>query len=282
MSDPHAQPTAGDLAALGPSPSFGWLSLDALIVDPRYQRDASSTRSRGLIQRIATEFTWRNFQPPTVAPLDDHRYAILDGQHRVEGARVRGLPEVPCYIVTAPELREQAEAFVSVNRDRVAVGSLQLHYSRIVAADPEALRVQAACEEAGIVIARRTRAATDLAPLETMALKTITVLLRSYNDAPVVDALRLLAEAFPTIPGQITGAAIKALVHFFLWHAEAEIDWSRLVTTVADHHMPELEEAARASRALFGGKTHIAMSAAITRAYNKGMRDQTKRLPEQV
>jgi ParB-like nuclease domain len=267
-------------SAYGPIPEMDWLPVNDLVVDSEYQRDANSKKSLALIRRLAEGFSWRRFQPLTVALRADAKWAVVDGQHRLAAARLIGLDRLPCYIVDAEAVSVQAESFVAVNRNRVNVNVWQLHYANLAAGEPEALRIAEACREAGITISRYPRPADEIPPGETMAVRTIAKLLDQFGDAPVVDALKALAEAFPDVGGQIRSTAVQALVHFFLLHKTVELDWPRLIATTRDQDMATFEEAARASRALFGGKTHIAMSMALTRAYNRGLRDASKRLPE--
>jgi hypothetical protein len=187
---------------------------------------------------------------------------------------------VPCYVTEAGDLIQQADSFVAINSDRVRIGTLQLYHSRLVAGDPEAVRIASVLAEAGVQMARTNIMSSKIPPLMTLAVSAITDLVGRHEEAPVVDALKVLAEAFPETGGQIRATGIKALTHLFVACPDFDLDWGRLVRTVSDLDMEELEQAARASRQFFNGQAHRAMAAAIARSYNKCRRDPAKRLPE--
>jgi hypothetical protein len=61
------------------------------------------------INRILRGFNWNRYQPIVVTEQDDGRYAVIDGQHRLEAAKKHPLIDsLPCYIIDAPDLAAQA------------------------------------------------------------------------------------------------------------------------------------------------------------------------------
>lgn len=264
-------------AELGPRPTMKWLDLELLIVDPRYQRDTSSRRSQKSIERIVEGFTWRRFQPITVAPVADGKFAILDGQHRVIAARMHpAVSQVPCYIVEAPELRAQADTFVAVNADRVSVNQFHMHHAKVAANDPDALHLAEVCRKAGVAIPRYPIPENLIEPKQTLAIGTIGNLLKQHGDAPVVFALGALAEAYADVGGQIRAPIIKALVEMHRSYG-AKLDRPRLIRVLEDHDAKDLEGAAAAMRR-FNRKATVSDTILITlvRAYNKGLGDARK------
>lgn len=275
MSDVHYP----SWAALGVRPELAWIEIDKMIVDESYQRDTQSRRSRSLIDKMAREFSWRRFQPLIVTRRPDGRFAIIDGQHKREAAILVGLDELPCMVVPSEDVAEEAEAFVSVNGDRVAVTSLQVHWSKVVARDPKAMRIKAVCDEAGVTISRYPLDNRSIPPKTTMALGAIEQIINRYGDAVAVDALTIMAEAFPEKRGQLRAGAIKGLAMFFAQAGDTEIDWARLRSVLAGHDMSEVEMAARAYRQHFGGTAEAAVRAAIIKMYNRGL-GEARRLKE--
>lgn len=268
------------LADPGPRPELCWLPLDILVVDARYQRDADRKESRAIFRRIAEGFDWRKFQPPTVTPIGDGRFAVLDGQHRVGGAKLRpDIPEVPCYVVTAPELRDQAQAFVAVNRDRVQVNPYHLHHAQVVARDPDAVHLQEVCDRAGVKIPRYPMPKNDIPPRHTLAIKAITKALSLYGDPPVVKALQLTADAFEDNPGQLRADVILAVIQLLVLNKGRTIDERRLKEAISSRLAEEWIEAGRGYRKLFGGSSPGAICVALVREYN-GRLPTEKRLVE--
>jgi ParB/RepB/Spo0J family partition protein len=57
--------------------------------------------------------------PILVRPLEDGRYRIVGGHHRWEVAKLVGMPEVPCTIITDPNFDEDQEAFQVVRMNTI-------------------------------------------------------------------------------------------------------------------------------------------------------------------
>ena len=105
---------------LSPPPRLDWIAVEATVVDHKYQRTLRSKASQKSIARIRDHFDWLRFGAVVLASNGDGTYVVVDGQHRIEAARQRpGLNKVPAVIVEAETLKEQASAFIGVNRDRV-------------------------------------------------------------------------------------------------------------------------------------------------------------------
>lgn len=262
---------------LGPKPDLQWLRPAELEIDPRYQRDLSSRRSMEIVARILERFSWAKFQPPTVVAIGPNRWVVVDGQHRVEAAKQHPLVDfIPCYIIEAPELRQQADSFVAVNVDRVAMHPLHIYHAALVAAEPQACRIASICQRSGITIPRNAASNGDLKPGQTLAVATIRKAL-VHGDRVVTDALTILREAFSERGGQLRGSIIEAMVGFVAAHAG--FDHARLIRTLAEHDIPTLDAAAKAYRGAFGGTKGRALTMALVKAYNRGLRAE-QRLPE--
>jgi hypothetical protein len=141
--------TAESLSNPGPIPELKWLPKDSFVVDHHYQRHTSSERSQQIIAKIARNFLWARFQPPTVTPGPKGKYLVIDGQHRIAAAVQReDISLVPVYIVPELTLQDQASNFVAINRDRVGLTPLAIHHAMVTMGDPEALRIKEVCDEA--------------------------------------------------------------------------------------------------------------------------------------
>lgn len=260
---------------LGPRPTMEWLPLDQLAVDPTYQRDTHTRRSRDRIKRIVERFAWRRFQPPTVAIAANGKYAVLDGQHRVEAARQHpDISEVPCYIVSAEEVRQQADSFVHINKERGNVPPTQLFYAELAARDPDALHIADICRRTGIAIARAGRP-DGLPPGETLAVGKIKRLLAAYGDTPVVHGISALVQAAGEERDQLRAEVIAGSVSFFAnFGDDPKFDFERFVAALGSRTAEEWLEDARAYKKLMKGSTEVAIRIGILRAYNKGLRAQ--------
>jgi hypothetical protein len=267
----------------GAVPEVAMLQVDDLHIDERYQRSISET---GLahVRRIAAGFHWHKFQPVIVTPRSTGGWSVMDGQHRLAAASLRGIEVVPAQIVSPQEplaLAAQAELFVALNSDRLAVRPIHLYWANVNRGDPEATAVQAACAEAGVSVARFQ--GTQTQPAKTSATAAIARSLKSYGHDVVVTALTALrmAQALgvaPTIPGGPAGKldgllmganSIRAVAEF-VHGRQAAISVARLARAIlACGSMDELTDKGRAARRLKGSGTIWTPIAAIfSKAYD--------------
>lgn len=241
----------------GPKPELRWIPVARLTVDLAYQRSLETRRSQQLIAAIAGGFRWSKFGAVLVAPIEsggagrgrpreanadlrrranpapgaalEHgSYALLDGQHRVAGARQLGIKEVPCIVIEAASTEEQAQAFVGANRDRVAVTPYALHHAMVAAGDPRARAVARVCQAAEVEIPRYPIPVANLKPNQTLALGTIAKAVGpliggsdTTDEASVVIALRILRQRFADVAGALRAHLIQGLVGFLRTHPAA-------------------------------------------------------------
>lgn len=258
----------------GPPPQMAWVSVRELWVDPRYQREMKASRaSRGLVHRIAAGWKWALFQPLTVAlgsPADDGsrgRYAVIDGQHRLEAAKRRKIEQLPCYVIDAATVEEQAGYFVGLNRERKALLPTQLHRAAAVAGDANALRVDAVCRAAGVAIVTGGGKA-GLGPDRTVAVVKIRQLIERYGEEVVIEGLRLLVEGAGEKRDQLKAEMIAGVVKLMAvtsWRRG--MDREKLIRILRVNSTANWLFKAREHKREHGGNTGEAVAALIVAAY---------------
>lgn len=258
---------------LGPKPRVAWIPLGMLISDEEYQRTTASLSSRALIKKIAENFKWRRYQPITVTKMSNSIYEIIDGQHRAAAARLRpDIKELPCYVVDAEEVEHRADSFVSVNRDRVVIGPLQLFKAQLVAKDPESVAVQAICEMVGVEILPYPIQNKDLKPGQLLSVGAVRAIYTNNGERILRIVLDTMARAFKGRSGQLKASIIKGVACMVVTY-EGQIDVEHLRLVLRGYpDIKELETAARAVRELMGGTTTDAIHAALLKTYNKSTR----------
>lgn len=206
-------------ADFGRKPELRWLPIDKLRVDPTYQRDI---RENGMtnLRKIAAGFKWSRFSPLVVAPADGGLFVIIDGQHHALAAAVRGIAEVPCAIVEAPTA-EQAEAFVTINSQRLAITPMQLHAARLAHGDADARELVKVLAKADVSICRYPIPASQMKPGETLAAGSLYRLLKRYGADVLVAALSCVTQTRKGNPGMLRAPVIDALCSVL----DAEPDW---------------------------------------------------------
>ena len=152
----------------GEVPVIDWVDKTIIDIDPAYQRGLDEAR----VQRILDWFEWRSFGALVIARAADGRYHCIDGQHRLDAAkRHPKVGNVPAVIIADAGTAPEAETFVTLNRDRKNVTTLDLYWAQLAAGDPEAMTAQQVCQRAGIVVQRYLGAAPH--PGETVAIGVI-------------------------------------------------------------------------------------------------------------
>ena len=179
----------------GAPPSIEWQSVDALLVDESYQRTADGPQSVKLIQGIAEDWDWRLCAPLTVAKRSDDRLFVIDGQHRLEAAKLRGdIAHLPVIISRFSSLVEEAQCFVTVNTARKNPTPLDKFHARCIAGDEEALEIKEIVESCGLQVGRRS---WSYEPKDVSCVAVLTRCFRSYGRVILSASLVNLAEAYP-------------------------------------------------------------------------------------
>jgi hypothetical protein len=141
---------------LGRMPLLQFCSPNELHIDPAYQRDVGSGAAQALIRRLAQHWNWDLCQPLVVARRRDltERLFVIDGQHRLEAARLRGdIPQLPCVVVEYANTADEAASFVNLNQQRRQLLPIDVFKAAVASGDKEANAIAAALAEAGLSLA---------------------------------------------------------------------------------------------------------------------------------
>lgn len=186
----------------GEVPVLDWIDKSAIDADTLYQRPLDENR----VASILAGFSWRSFGALVLVPHGDGRYAVTDGQHRLEAAKRHPLVQhVPAVIVQAEDISAEAGVFVAVNRNRKNVSALELFFAQLAAGDADALDIQQVCQRAGI---RVPKYPVDYKPGDSIAVSAIGVLIKNVGVMRARQYLEILTGFAP-----ITGMHVKAVEH---------------------------------------------------------------------
>jgi hypothetical protein len=191
-----------------PSPQFA--GVDRLRVDDSYQRSIEGGASQKLIVKIAENWDWRLCLPLLVSRRNGELY-VIDGQHRLEAARIRGdIAHMPVVVFDFDDPKAEAELFIAANRARRPMQALDDFHAAVVAGDAKVARIANAVTAAGLTVARN-QAWQMLQPGEVVFTRAVDRALKSHGEEIAGAALGLLKEAFD---GQVLiggGAIFDAL-----------------------------------------------------------------------
>jgi len=208
----QAEPTIHFAEVRGVPPSIEWQAVGALEVDPAYQRSLEAKESRGLIRTIARHWDWRLCAPLTVSRrIDPGGLFVIDGQHRLEAARLRGdIPHLPCIISTFGSIAEEAGCFVALNTRRRRVNALDTFRAELAAGDARAIAVSELIHRAGLSIARHGNHLC-WKPGQISSVPGVKNALGRHGAATTLAALEAVAKAWPDEALQYAGRILAGL-----------------------------------------------------------------------
>lgn len=184
-------------AAKGMPPSIENRNPAELNLDDSYQRSTDNGASQALIRKIAHGWDWRMCLPLVVSKRDDGTLWVIDGQHRLAAAKLRGdIPFLPCCVAVYGSVADEAAMFVAMNRTRKAMNRLDDFHAAIASGDSEALEIAKLITDAGFTVSRRT-GSQSWVPGEVAFTSAIAKVLRKHGAKVCADALKTMQEAFP-------------------------------------------------------------------------------------
>lgn len=195
------RPVAGSKrwpAAKGNPPSVENRSPTELRLDDSYQRSTDNGASKALIKRIATGWDWRMCLPLVVSKRDDGSLWVIDGQHRLAAALLRGdIQFLPCCVGVYGSVADEAAMFVAMNRARKPMNRLDDFHAAIASGDSEAIEITKLITDAGFTVSRKT-GSQSWRPGEVAFTSAISKVLRKHGAKICADALRTMQAAWPS------------------------------------------------------------------------------------
>ncbi|NOW44073.1 hypothetical protein FHW96_000200 [Novosphingobium sp. SG751A] len=219
MAKPAASPSAKPAVPTGPvtgsPPSIEWVALDQLNIDHEYQRAADNGTSRRLIVAMIREWKWPLCQPLAVSRRDDRTLWVLDGQHRLNGARERGdIPHLPCFIVTGIAQGEEARTFVDLNTQRQKLSENDKFLGMLAAGDHYAQHLAQILRDTDWRITRDNNPERWGAG-ELQCAPALVKLLRQRGEHPIRFALATARAAYIDTSMRQTSTILRALIDLF-------------------------------------------------------------------
>lgn len=248
---------------IGSRPRLEWVEVDKIDVDHNYQREVDG-RS---VNRILEGFRWDHFGAVVLAPQADGRFTVTDGQHRVKAAKLHpAVTHVPAMITSLEGVAAEADNFLTINRNRKAVSSIEIFWAGVASGDPRTLRIRDCLAQAGCEVVA-SQAAYKVG--HTAAVTALGRSLDRYGDAATVRALKVIRAAWPKDVTALRGTLITALARII--RASDKLDEDRLIRVLAPKSYAEMTAHAEAFRKLSGGSSDTVLARTITEMYNRGL-----------
>lgn len=217
---------------VGAPPSIEQVTLDRLKVDSAYQRSIDGEASRRIINGMIRQWNWALCQPLAVARRDDGGLYVLDGQHRLEGARRRGdIHFLPCVITSGLGVAGEAGTFVKLNTQRQRLSQVEVFRGMLAAGDPDAVAVQALLEQTGWRLTR-TKNVAIWKPGDLDCGPMLVRMRKARGEEAVRFALTILRAAYPETAVTVCATLLAALGEVFNGDDLAEIPAADLAAAI--------------------------------------------------
>lgn len=201
-------------APRGAAVQMKWIRIENLRVDPSYQRNISSG-GKSNTRQIALRFSWRKFTPVVVCRAfeAEDTYIIIDGQHRTTAAALIGLQEVPCAIVLAPTIEEQADSFKSINGNITRITAQDLYFADLASGNEDAKNIDDLLKQTGVTIVknRANGSSKDLKVGEALSVSVFKQIIRDFNTEVNLAAINCIVKTGEGNPGMLRPDIIKAI-----------------------------------------------------------------------
>lgn len=181
---------------MGRMPVLQFMAPSELAVDPTYQRELDTGPSQTLIRKIAQFWNWDLCQPLVVSRRGPGELFVIDGQHRLEAARLRrDIAQLPCVVVDYASAADEAASFVHLNQQRRPLTKLDLFKAAVASEDPESCAIAAAIVAAGLRLAPHSNP-TAWKPGMLANVGGIQRVWRQHGETVAKAALVVLAQAY--------------------------------------------------------------------------------------
>ena len=243
---------------------FDRVPIDKIFIDKTYGRTLDAANLRRILRGwdpLALGVVLLSLRP-------DGRYAVIDGQHRIEAARKMEISTIPARVYIDLSHSDEARLYrlfgihkaqTPLDRFRAAVAERQ----------PMALKIKSIIEGMGLDVSTGY-----VGDGKIMAMAAVTKVYERHGPEMLDLALRTLYAAFGRNYGGYSAHMITGITGFIV-RFEAWCDWNRLVRRLQEEGLSELGQRYMASKRAFGsagnggGGTDLSMGRVFHDVYNK-------------
>lgn len=254
----------------GCRPSLEFRRVDELGIDLAYQRSIETDRARKLIGAIARDWDWSLCQPLCVSRRLDGSLLVVDGQHRLAAARLRGdIGDLPCVVTAYDTVRDEAEAFVALNRNRRPLSALEIFRGSLASEDEEAKAVLGLIEAAGLSLAQHGNCIT-WAPGAISNIPGVLACYRAHGEEITAAALSAVAGGFAGQVLRYAGTIFPGIAGFLAAADDTRqtVDLELLIMVLQGQDQEQWVSEILLQQAS-GSTRKLAAIAAITKAYGE-------------
>lgn len=170
------------------------LPIAQLIVE-RYEDKPGEFYQRGITHmkdKIVASYFPRAFGRITVAEVSKNKYAVVDGQNRVEAAREMGFSLVPCVVHRKLSLKQRAHLFWYLNTQARTLRPVQKFHAAVSSGDKGALVINEILDRYGIKVTEGSSGVSSLS-----AITTVIGVMNAYGAEMVDRTFSVISQAWP-------------------------------------------------------------------------------------
>ncbi|MEM6907198.1 MAG: DUF6551 family protein [Pseudomonadota bacterium] len=181
---------------IGTLPVLQYLTPGQLQIDTNYQRSLEGSSSERLINAIAYDWNWKLCLPLVVARRPNGELFVIDGQHRLAAANLRGdIQVLPCVVIDGGDVESEAQTFVHLNKQRRPLSKLDVFKAAVASGDTQACAIDEAIRRAGLAIAA-TSSYHSWKPGQIINIGGIEAAWREHGPFAASLALEVMGKAF--------------------------------------------------------------------------------------
>jgi hypothetical protein len=224
--------------------------------DAHYQRDIDEDR----ILAMAQQFDLSLFGVPVLSRRGNGEHVRIDGQHRLEAAILadRGQEPVLCEVHEGLSLKEEAELFLRLNRERSAVRVYDKYKARLVAGEPVAMAIDGILKALSLKVGKSRQARTVCA---------VEALEASFPSGKLMQGLRVLTDWRQGDPSAYEGPLIRGMTAFLVEYPD--VDAANLVSQLRNHTPAIVHSRFRAKRGELACTPNHAARLVLQEIYNE-------------
>lgn len=244
------------------------VGLDSLKVDAQGDGGYARPVSEHRVQHLLEDWNPFSVQPLAVSKRPNGQLYLIDGQHRVEAARLAGVPELPAIIFEGLDRRAEADLYLRF-ADALPQQAISQFNARLARGDQSAETVRKTVEQAGLKIAvdYRTAHTDDGIIIAVSRLERIYAV--SQSASSLLSVLMLIKAAWGTDHRAYQQVVLEAVWQFWAVYHE-QYDSERLLTKLREAGIEGVLSMAYAIQATGAWKRRVdAIAQAMWRVYHE-------------
>lgn len=177
-----------------------------------YQRKLKSNR----VRKIAEDLNMNVFGVVLISERDE-RCFIIDGQHRIEALKLRGITHVMCQILVGLTYEQEAREFERLNTERSSLTAIDKFNSAVESRDKDACKIVRILNKYGYSYPRQYYRTKDNV---ITSIGTIRDIHKDYGDEHLSKVLKVIRQSWNGNADSTSSSVLKGMSTFLYNYGE--------------------------------------------------------------